>query len=211
MDDSVIRAEIAALEHVSYFEKSVNIDYTDMAKLLQDRTEISFDLIVELIESMSINQNKTDAAEQKSLPLDKMRSTFTTDNETNLTNSEDLHLHEKMGLDRFALLSRGLSVGKVREYLINMERVHRSIWQPNLNIYANDQDGVQLKNTFQIMGSLNQQLLCIFKNYKHTDLFEPASSDQIEALDHRFERLMKQLDDLKTIIHQVKLLNQLRV
>lgn len=35
MDDSVIRAEIAALEHVSYFEKSVNIDYTDMAKLLQ--------------------------------------------------------------------------------------------------------------------------------------------------------------------------------
>jgi len=207
MDEQLVRDEIDALEHVSFFDKSVNTDYTLMTQLLKDRTGISFEVILELIESMSRDQTKSDSSEANLLL--PMRSTFSTENETSLADSDDLQLHQKMGLDRISLSNRGLSVGKVREYLITMEGVHRAVWQPNLNIYGNDKEDVELKNTFQIVGSLKQQILCIYQNYKHTHSFEPASRDQNQALDQRLGRLMKQLDQLKSVIHQVKLLNQL--
>ena len=94
---------------------------------------------------------------------------------------------------------------------MNLDKVHRAVWQPNLNIYGNDTENVDFRNTCQIVRSLNEQILCINKNYDHMNLFDPATSDQNVAFNDQLEKFSNQLDKFKYVIEQVKILKKTEI
>jgi len=101
-----------------------------------------------------------------------------------------------------------VSVGKTRAYLRKLDEFYRQPWLPNLKIFKNDENP-DLKNTFSVLGSVEEQVMLIDENFRHCEKFQPTKAEQKLEFVEKLDKLSEELDELRETILQVKYLQKI--